>query len=251
MRQGLRFWWRKYYYWIPPLVRRFGGDEYAGFVFLERLGRLLAPRYVFSEWGRIWLEDHPFFKALAPFDVGTRSLDRKYFLNQLTALSGHLPGDLAECGCFNGASAVLLLRHAVERGVDLHLFDSFVGLSDPQPVDGQYWAKGNLKVGEEVLRRNLPSVKNLHVYKGWIPHEFHRVADRCFSVVHIDVDLYQPTWESVQFFYPRMVTGGIMVFDDYGFSSCPGAKKAIDDFLAHADERLVMCPTGQAFIVRR
>src|SRR5688572_31529904 len=42
-----------------------------------------------------------------------------------------------------------------------------------------------------------------------------------------DVDVYQPTRDSLEYFYPRLVTGGILVCDDYGW---PGARKAVDDF---------------------
>ena len=50
-----------------------------------------------------------------------------------------------------------------------------------------------------------------------IPTRFDEVADRSFCFVHVDVDLFEPTRESIAFFYPRMVPGGVMLFDDYGF----------------------------------
>jgi hypothetical protein len=76
------------------------------------------------------------------------------------------------------------------------------------------------------------------------------VADITFSFVHLDVDLYQPTHDSLAFFYPRMVTGGIIVCDDYGFDSCPGAKKALDDFFRDKEE-IINVPTGQAFVIKK
>ncbi|HEX3704868.1 MAG TPA: TylF/MycF/NovP-related O-methyltransferase, partial [Vicinamibacterales bacterium] len=50
-------------------------------------------------------------------------------------------------------------------------------------------------------------------------------------LLHIDVDLYEPTRDSIAFLYERMNPGGIVVCDDYGFMTCPGATKAIDEFL--------------------
>jgi hypothetical protein len=47
--------------------------------------------------------------------------------------------------------------------------------------------------------------------------------------VHIDVDLYQPYVDSIEFFYPRLLDGGVMVFDDYGSAGFMGARKAVDE----------------------
>ena len=83
-----------------------------------------------------------------------------------------------------------------------------------------------------------------------IPTRFDEVADRSFCFVHVDVDLFEPTRESIAFFYPRMVPGGVMLFDDYGFVTCPGATRAIDEFTAEHPEPLVHVPTAQAFLIK-
>lgn len=49
------------------------------------------------------------------------------------------------------------------------------------------------------------------------------------------VDLYEPTKDSIEFFYDKLNVGGIFLCDDYGFTSCPGATKAIDEFLVDKD----------------
>jgi O-methyltransferase len=61
----------------------------------------------------------------------------------------------------------------------------------------------------------------VHLYKGWIPSRFIEVEDRQFSFVHIDVDLYEPILDSLNFF-PKLVKGGVIVFDDYGITQFPG-----------------------------
>jgi O-methyltransferase len=69
-------------------------------------------------------------------------------------------------------------------------------------------------------------------------------------MVHIDADIYQSVKDSCTFFYPRLESGGIMVFDDYGFPSCPGARKAVDEFFSDKEEFPFYLPSGQCFIVR-
>jgi O-methyltransferase len=219
----------------------------------EALTAAVYPKYKFSEFARLFLEDEPFIEYYRRFmDPGNwHSLDRKYTLDQLLKLTLEVEGDAAECGVYKGASAYLICRAIAPYGKRNHLFDSFQGLSAPSPADGAYWAAGALRADESEVRANLQEFGNFAVHRGWIPARFAEVADRCFSFVHIDVDLYEPTRDSVSFFYDRLSSGAIMLFDDYGFATCPGARLAVDEFLRGRPEGAVMLPTGQAFIVKR
>jgi hypothetical protein len=69
------------------------------------------------------------------------------------------------------------------------------------------------------------------VMPGWIPARFDEVGDRAFAFVHVDVDLYQPTRDSLEFFFPRLAAGGALVVDDYNWARFPGARTAVDEFV--------------------
>jgi O-methyltransferase len=97
----------------------------------------------------------------------------------------------------------------------------------------------------------LGAISFVDIYKGWIPDRFHEVADRRFCFVHIDVDLYQPSLDSIAFFYPRMEPGAIIVLDDYGFESCPGVTAAIDKFMEGKPEPVVNVSAGGALIIKK
>lgn len=218
----------------------------------EALSMAVYDKYKFSEFGRIFLEDKEFLDAYARLmDAGNwHSLDRKYTLAQLLKLSLDLPGDVAECGVYKGGSAWLMCQAIRSHGKVNHLFDSFEGLSQPGPDDGTYWSPGGLRIDEAVVRRNLAEFDNVAFHKGWIPAPFAAVRDLGFAFVHVDVDLFQPTLDSLEFFYPRLAPGGVMLFDDYGFVTCPGARLAVDRFFESRPERVVLLPTGQAFVVK-
>lgn len=70
------------------------------------------------------------------------------------------------------------------------------------------------------------------------------------SFAHIDVDLYASVLDCCRFIYPRLVRGGFMVFDDYGFPTCPGARKAVDDYFATAPSYPLVLPTGRALVFK-
>lgn len=227
-------------------------DEYARYLLAEKTTRLLYPSYVFSEFGRTFLDDTGFRRVYESVEgsANLRSLDRKYALDQLVQLSLLVPGDTAECGVFRGVSSLLICRRIRGTGKTHHLFDSFEGLSQPRTEDGEYWTRGDLAIDEATVRRTLREFDFVSYHKGWIPERFQDVADSSFAFVHVDVDLHQPTLESLRFFYERLSPGGMLLCDDYGFRSCPGATKAVDDFMETRPEPIVRLPTGQAFVMR-
>ena len=147
---------------------------------------------------------------------------------------------------------------AASKGTNKHLhgFDSFEGLTVPDDRDivsndrTFKWNAYDMAVGEVIASHNLSAFEgSFTFYKGWIPERFNDIKDKNFSLVHIDVDLYEPTLATLEFFYPRMNLGGMIVCDDYGFESCPGARKAMDEFFAIQKMSVIHLTTGQGIVV--
>lgn len=168
------------------------------------------------------------------------------FANQVQGLSG----DVAEVGVYRGGTARLLARVFDPTGKPLHLFDTFTGLPDPDP------GKDTLKAGDfgdtslESVRAYLQDCPNLCFYPGFFPATAGPVQERSFCFAHIDVDIYQSVMDCCAFYYPRLVTGGILIFDDYGDLSCPGARQAVEEFFSDKPEQPCYLPTGQCLVVR-
>jgi len=70
-------------------------------------------------------------------------------------------------------------------------------------------------------------------------------------MIHSDVDLYEPTRDILEYFYPRLVPYGVILFDDYGFVSCPGVRQAAEEFFRDKPEEIIELATGQAAVIRR
>jgi len=194
-----------------------------------------------------WLDDREHKAAWSQFPGAPDDIikDRKFVLWSMAEATADLAGDTAECGVFDGGSSFLicLSRQQVRTwSGEHHLFDSFDGLSIPEQVDvpdderAFRWRHHDLAVDEAVALRNLNRFGFVRSHRGWIPDRFDEVADRRFSLVHVDVDLYQPTLASLEFFYPRLVPGGVLLCDDYGFTACPGARRAFDEYMTDKPE---------------
>ncbi len=131
-----------------------------------------------------------------------------------------------------------------------HCFDSYEGLSTPTDEDGTHWTPGVLSATEDIAKRNLSEFSDIVFYKGWIPDRFEDCDANPFSFVHADVDLYESTKDSIEFFYGRISPGGVLLCDDYGFTICPGATKAVDEFLADKSEKMIALDCGGGFFVK-
>lgn len=228
-------------------------DEFR-FKLLVKLGSLIFKQYPFK-WSQLdWLRN-PWFSGYLQKFGEERGLnrERRWILQELIRLVETVPGDTAECGAFEGAGSYLIC-HANAANSNFnrvhHVFDSFEGLSTPAAVDGAYWHKGDMSRGEDIVRKNLTEFSAYELHKGWIPERFVDVKEKHFAFVHIDVDLYQPTLDSMSFFYERMNPGGIIVCDDYGFTTCPGATRAVNETLRDKPEKMIALPDGGGFLIK-
>jgi O-methyltransferase len=237
------------------LHRRFlRGDRYAGYQLAQGICSYLAPDYVFIELGRAWTEDTDFVATYRRVvgDKLMHTADKKWFLRELARFSCDFPGEIAECGSLRGASGYFIAEATSGTGKCLHLFDSWQGLSGPVHADGNHWEAGDLAVSEaDCLATLAPFADRTVSHPGWIPDRFGDVEGLKFSLVHIDVDLYEPHRDALTFFWPRLTQGAPMIFDDYGSSFCPGARRAVDEFFGPLGLKVIGVPTGQAFIFKQ
>lgn len=241
---------------IKGLAWLLAGDSKQRRRVLQELARVSAGvfgGFSISEDYKRWQHDREFMEAYRRLSPGNPySAERKFFLREMARLARSVPGSVAECGCYEGASAYFIAR--ILPDVPIHLFDSFAGLPEPTAPDraqDSMWEKGNLTASETKTRANLASFRNIIIHRGWIPRTFTEVENERFRLAHIDVDLYEPTLASLAFLYPRMNSGGIIVLDDYGFTNCEGAYKAVHEYMQDKPEPVVHCPTGQGIVIKR
>lgn len=200
------------------LSLRFGGaSPDTSFV---RLARLLIPRYTMVSVGRL--------KML--YELGAE-LHR----------SG-IPGAVVECGVWNGGSSAVMaagLLSAGDRNRAFWLFDSFEGL--PQPTerdedkvrDGYFpgWCTGATERVREAHQLAGHSLDSTTIVPGWFNETLHKHVDAVgpIALLHVDADWYDSVTDVLKAFYGQVVSGGIVVIDDYG--SWSGCRQAVHDFL--------------------
>lgn len=149
----------------------------------------------------------------------------------MVALARKAPADgyFAEVGVYKGGSLKHLAIAFPERFI--LGFDSFEGLPLIQ------WSEMEIHAPGEFSDTSLEAVvefldeynRRIQIFKGIFPVSAEAVKDYKFSFVHIDTDFYLSVKACIEWFWPRLLTGGIMVFDDYEWPNCPGVKKALTE----------------------
>ncbi len=163
-----------------------------------------------------------------------------------------LPGDFAEVGTRLGGSA-RIIAHAIRYGGKfLHLFDTFEGIpSDKKfyenPYDDLEKSQGCPSNIKDTMR-NLSEFNNItRFYKGYFEDNSHKINNNIFSFVHFDADIYSTCISFLNFFYPRMVTGGIMLIHDLDI--WPGIRPALNDFFSNKIENFEKIEYSQGLII--
>ena len=137
-----------------------------------------------------------------------------------------LKGEMAEVGVSIGDSAEVMCKLKGNR--KLHLFDTWTG--HPAEYIGKYdfgQVPGRHQADFETVKKRL-NYKHVYFYKGIFPLTAKPIEGKKFSFVNLDTDLYQSTWDGLNFFYPRMVKGGVIIIHD--MPTIPGVSCAVIDF---------------------
>ncbi|HUL74541.1 MAG TPA: TylF/MycF/NovP-related O-methyltransferase [Vicinamibacterales bacterium] len=164
-----------------------------------------------------------------------------------------LPGAIVECGVWRGGSMMAVARTLLELGDtsrDLYLLDTFEGMSAPTDRDvdlsgrqadqllapstrtdaTSYWCYASL----EDVQRSLATVgypeARVHYVRGKVEDTVPGQAPGEIALLRLDTDWYESTRHELQHLYPRLVSGGVLIVDDYGHWK--GARQATDEFIA-------------------
>lgn len=175
----------------------------------------------------------------------TMGVDEAYVIHAAVLATAKLRGDIAEVGVFRGGTAKVICQAKGER--PLHLFDTFEGLPAPGEIDTAF-QQGQYACSLENVREYLRGFPGVLFYKGYFPGTAGPVEDRRFSLVHLDVDLYTSTLQALEFFYPRMEPGGIIISHDY--VEFAGVRNAFDEFFEHKPETVLELSGNQCVVTK-
>ncbi len=178
---------------------------------------------------------------------------RRQFLENLAIIfdNEQIDGACAEAGVFEGDFAKYINQYFANR--KLYLFDTFEGFSEK---DIEYEKSKNTSNARgkdysntsiELVKAKMPNVDQIIIKKGYFPDSAKEI-DENFCFVNLDLDLYQPTKEGLEWFSDKMVTNGVILVHDYFCETFKGPKLAVDEFLKNRKD-LRKYPIGDGISV--
>jgi hypothetical protein len=180
---------------------------------------------------------------------------RMWLLTRFALHARGVPGDYAEFGTYRGGCAWMVLSTAdLQPERRFLLFDTFAGIPHEHLTDAERAAE----FGGRLADTSVDYVAQLLAPWGDIPRlvpgDVFETAEGALTgplaFAHIDLNAAAPTEHALALVYDRLSPGGVIVFDDYGWSGYEDQRARIDAFVAQRPEELVALPTGQAVLLR-
>ena len=167
--------------------------------------------------------------------------------------------NFVECGVGDGISAFFALVEIATNkksmsNFSMHLYDSWDEMRERELIESEKNLIGkysNLNI--EITQKNLDKFsENVIYHQGYIPDSFETTKNspELINYLHIDLNSSLPTIKTLEYFFPRLERGGVIIFDDYGWSGYSDTKKTVDSFFNERPGIFMKLPTGQAVYYR-
>jgi hypothetical protein len=177
--------------------------------------------------------------------------------------ASRLPGDFVECGVNRGfmSSAVMTFLDWDRLGKQFYLLDTFRGIDERYVTDQEkslgivdknagLIASGFYATESASVRRNFAEWQNATIIEGAIPETLPLVTSREVAFLHIDLNCSSPEVAALEFFWDRLVTGALVLLDDYAFYGYREQKVAMDALADRLGTMVASLPTGQGLLIR-
>ncbi|WP_031085731.1 TylF/MycF/NovP-related O-methyltransferase [Streptomyces sp. NRRL WC-3549] len=170
-----------------------------------------------------------------------------------------IPGAVVECGVWRGGSMQACAKTLLSLGEtdrDLYLFDTYEGMTPPtaedlrrdgrsarelldaQGRDRPIWAVASLEDVREGFAGVPYPEERVHYVPGKVEDTVPGQAPEQIAILRLDTDWYASTKHELEHLYGRLVSGGVLLIDDYGYWQ--GSRQAVDEFLQETGERLLL-----------
>lgn len=208
---------------------------------------IILPKNTYSPWS----EDEDFIETFKIIQNNTLvDIYRCYSLWSLSKQLKDIKLPMIEIGVWRGGTSYILAKNNPNNKV--YLCDTFEGVVKATNEDTVYKGGEHSDTSEDIVNELLKDFTNTEIVKGIFPETATKeMEDSEFKLCHIDVDVYQSAKDIFEWVWSKIIVGGIVVFDDYGFAACEGITKLVNEIVQHHKDLIFsynLC--GHAIIVK-
>ena len=203
-----------------------------------------------------FLQDPKFIKALErarkqdDLDIPWRAYNACYFF-ELALQKG---GDLVECGvnkAFLSMAAVTYTDFEKHPDRQLYLVDTYEGMVADLVTEKDAAAyRRNYSDCYDFVVESFKGYDNVHVVKGIVPEVLPEVKAEHIAYLSLDMNCAPPEEAALDYFWPHMMSGGVILLDDYGYSGYENQRVVHNAFAAKHGIKVLSLPTGQGLIIK-
>ena len=204
-----------------------------------------------------WLNDHDFIKVFESVKDNTLISEgsRMYELWQLSMEVMDLDGDYIEVGSWRGGSGALIATVANHHSSQSKIFlcDTFEGVVKASEKDNAYKNEEHADTTQEIVLEliNRLELRNVEILKGIFPDETgQQIESNKFKFCHIDVDVYESAKSVTEWIWDKMVIGGVIVYDDFGFRRMQGVTTFVESQRGKPDRLVIHNLNGHGIIIK-
>ena len=208
-----------------------------------------------------FLRDEKFRQALVNSAENTQERSLAWRLHTLTWAAQNclrVDGDFVECGVYKGFSFAVITAFIQFETVpkQLYLYDTYGGIPEAYNSENRSNQVYEQDMADDVdaiykpVCRRFKSYDNVQIVRGIVPDTFEQHCPEKIAFLHIDMNSAKSEMAVLNHLFDRVTPGGMIVFDDYGWSGYIQQKIAEDEFMAQRDHSILELPTGQGLLLK-
>jgi len=240
--------------WILSLIRGLGYEVFKVPETTQGEHQAIVPLASYAPWNL----DSAFIKAYDQCRTHTLvDIYRCYEIWSAVAEAGKLAqGDVLEVGVWRGGTGALIAVQSASHCPEARVFlcDTFTGVVKTGTRDTIYKDGMHADTSVEIVKELLARLKlsKAVVLQGIFPEQTaDQIQDRRFRFAHIDVDVYQSCKDICEWVWPRLVAGGLIVFDDYGMRGTEGVQRFVNEWRVREDLIFIYNLNGHAVFIKK
>jgi len=170
--------------------------------------------------------------------------------------ASRLPGDFVECGVNTGMMSLTVCEYVDFNSLNksFYLFDTFKGIPESQMLSTERPDRiiSNSKYPDcyELAQKNFSQFPRANLVRGLVPETLKTVPIEQVAYLSIDMNIAYPERKAIEYFWPKLTPGAIVVLDDYGWTGYEEQKKTMDEFAQTVGVEVMLLPTGQGILLK-
>jgi len=217
---------------------------------------LVLPNANYSPWAgdKDFMEIYNKIKNNTLVDI-YRCFELWQLVEQTQKLNGS--SSIIEIGVWRGGTSAIMAQKLfhLKSKANMYLADTFEGVVKVSEKDKLYSGGEHSDTSQQIvedLLKNKVKYSNYKILKGIFPEQTEHLvpAGEVFGLCHIDVDVYESAKDIISWVWDKLIIGGVIVFDDYGFHTCTGITRLVNEQRNLKDRVILHNLNGHAIMVK-